>query len=397
MNYIYADAYKLLIAKEEKRTLLWAALALVISSTAQLVQPLFFGKIVEVCSEGDKSDSLKKLTQLSVLLFIITLVGSIATSIRGYLYCLVGERLVRNIRKKLFDSLMHQDISFFDVNKTGELMNRLSSDTAVIQSVLSTNISMGLRAIALIVVSAVLLFITSWKLSFVMMGVVPILAAVINVYGRFTKTLTKQYQDALASASDRGTESISNIRIVRSFGGELFEMWRYSESIFTSYRLGSKRASAYGLFAGSIMFVANNAILVVIFYGATLVLNNELGVGSLTTFILYTIYIALGLGLFGELYTQLMNGVGASQRIFEIINTPSKIPIVGGHWPDSCHGNISFDEVSFKYPTREDVTVLQDFALTIKPNQKVALVGSSGSGTYNISCVNLNIHFYITL
>jgi hypothetical protein len=266
------------IAKTEKWYLIYASIALIISATATLAQPLFLGMIIQACSDDDASESsnVSKLTQYTFILFIILAIGSVATSIRGYFYTIIGERLVRRIRKDLFDNLVRQDISFFDINKTGELINRLSSDTAVIQSCLSVNISMGLRAIAMVIVSIILLFITSWKLTLVMMGVVPMLIVAVAFYGRLTKRLTKEYQDALAVAADRGTETISNIRITRSFGAEIFEMWRYAESINKSYALGAKRATAYGIFAGGLLFLANAAILVVVYYGARLVISGEL-------------------------------------------------------------------------------------------------------------------------
>lgn len=221
---------------------------------------------------------------------------------------------MRNLRQKLFEKIITQDISFFDSNKTGELMNRLSSDTAVIQSCLSVNISMGLRSMAEVCVSIVLLFITSWRLTLVMMAVVPVLIIVVALYGAFTRKLTKQYQDALASAADCGSESIGNARIMKSFGGELWEIKQYSENVLQSYRKGAEKSLAYGVFAGGIGYLAGVAILVVVYYGATLVISGDLAVGELTAFVLYTFYIAIGLGVFSGLYTEFSNALGASER-----------------------------------------------------------------------------------
>lgn len=151
------------LAKEEYVTLIYASIALIISSAATLAQPYFFGEIVNACSDNDK----EKLNRVVIVLSVIFVIGGIFTFIRGYCYSLVGERLVRIIRKKLFECIIRQDISFFDVNKTGELMNRLSADTTVIQSCLSVNVSMSLRSLALIFVSTILLFVTSWKLTLV--------------------------------------------------------------------------------------------------------------------------------------------------------------------------------------------------------------------------------------
>lgn len=179
--------------------MLIATVALIISSAATLAQPLFFGKIIGVCSSD--SPDRDKLSFYAEMLMIIFAIGGVATVFRGYLFTLIGERLVRNVRSQLFEAIIRQDIAFFDMNKTGELMNRLSSDTAVIQNCLSVNVSMGLRAFGQIVVSIVLLFITSWELTLVMMAVVPAIVGIAVFYGSFTRQLTKDYQDALAKAA----------------------------------------------------------------------------------------------------------------------------------------------------------------------------------------------------
>jgi ABC-type multidrug transport system fused ATPase/permease subunit len=300
-----------------------ATIALVISSATQLAQPYIFGKIVQLCSDSSNDsddndtsngDLMHDLNRYAILLIIVLAIGGVATSIRGYLYTLVGERLVRSLRADLFHHIANQDVTFFDMNKTGELMNRLSSDTTVIQSCLSVNISMGLRAMAEMLVSVALLFITSWQLSCVMMAVVPVLVVMVAIYGGFTKRLTKEYQDALASAADAGAESIANSRIMKSFGSEEYESAQYKKHITVSYQKGASKAMAYGGFVGGIGFLMGLAVLIVVYYGATLVIHGHLKVGSLTSFILYTIYIALDLGMLSGLYTEFMNAVGAAER-----------------------------------------------------------------------------------
>lgn len=249
-----------------------------------------------------------------IYLAVLLAVGGVATTFRGWLYSLVGERLVRRLRSDLFAKMVSQDMTFFDTNKTGELMNRLSSDTAVVQGCLSVNISMGLRSVAQVMVSIVLLFITSWELTLVMMAVVPVLIILTRLYGSLTKKLTKAYQDALAKAADSGTESIGNSRVMKSFGAEEWETKQYFESITVSYKKGAQKALAYGVFAGGMGFLASAAIMTVVYYGATLVVHGNLSIGSLTSFILYTIYIATGLAIFSGLYTEFMNAIGASER-----------------------------------------------------------------------------------
>jgi ABC-type multidrug transport system fused ATPase/permease subunit len=258
--------------KPECTIMCYAGVALVISVTCSLAQPFFFGKIIDACSASDDADSSPQeqrheLNGYILTLFIIFIIGGVFTFIRGWLYTLIGERLVARLRKDLFEHIIRQDIQFFDENKTGELMNRLSSDTTVIQSCLSVNVSLGLRSAMQIAISLLLLFITSWRLTLVMISVIPVLIIFVRLYGKYTKKLTKAYQDALGRAADTGAESIGNSRIVKSFASEDYECERYFQDISLSYKAGAKKAKAYGGFSGAMFFVANTVILVVVYYG----------------------------------------------------------------------------------------------------------------------------------
>ena len=147
-----------------------------------------------------------------------------------------------------------------------------------------------------------------------MFSVIPGLMVFVAIYGRYTKKLTKLYQDSLAKAAETGAESISNSRVMRSFGAEDLECHRYFSNVDISYQAGAKKSYAYGGFVGGVTFVGNFAIIIVIYYGAILVINDELSIGSLTSFVFYTVYIAMGLGMMSNLYTEFMSAVGASER-----------------------------------------------------------------------------------
>lgn len=262
------------IVKPEIVTMCYATVALVVSVTCSLAQPFFFGKIIDACSDSDSDEDANspqeqrhKLNGYIITLFVIFIVGGFFTFIRGWLYTLIGERLVARLRKDLFEHIIRQDIQFFDQNKTGELMNRLASDTTVIQSCLSVNVSLGLRSAMQILISLILLFVTSWKLTLVMISVIPVLIVFVRIYGKYTKKLTKAYQDALGRAADTGSESIASSRVVKSFASEDYECERYFKDITLSYEAGAKKARAYGGFSGAMFFVANTVILVVVYYG----------------------------------------------------------------------------------------------------------------------------------
>jgi ABC-type multidrug transport system fused ATPase/permease subunit len=441
--------------KPERSLITIATIALFISTLCTLAIPQFFGKIIDDVASSDDTSNLNRYILILLFVFII---GAVFTLIRGGLYNLIGERLVARLRGRLYKHIVLQDISFFDENKTGELMNRLASDTTVIQSALSVNISMGLRSAAQVVFSVALLFVTSWKLTLVMMAVVPSLILSAKVYGQFTKRISKQYQDALAQAADAAQECIGNARTVKSFGGEGVEIQRYASKVSLAFAKGRTKSWAYGVFVGGIGLLANLAILLVLWYGGKLVISDEISTGDLTAFMLYTIYIALGLGTLAGLYTELMTSIGASTRIVGILHREPTVPtgfvesskaldtdsiIYSGQDPDSvwdnsdeailstgaaemdihsnrtnaqelerllgtweaneladiagdgthdavtstqwivpekCNGEIAFKDVVFAYATRLDTPVLNGFSLHIPSNQRVALVGASGSG-----------------
>lgn len=161
-----------------------------------------------------------------------------------------------------------------------------------------------------------------------MLTIVPMLVACAAAYGRFVKRMSKGYQDALAGASDVASEVIGNLRTVRSFGKEPFETARYAERVGSAYGMGARKAYAYGMFSGGMGFLAYGAVTVVLWYGGSLVIKGEIGVGTLTAFLLYTIYVAMALGGLSSLFSTLMNAVGASERVFELLDRRAAIPLV---------------------------------------------------------------------
>jgi len=285
---------------------------------------------------------------------------------------MAGERLVARLRSQLYQCIITQEASFFDEQKTGELMNRLAADTTVVQNSVTVNISMGLRSLAQVVLSIALLFVTSWKLSLVMMAVVPVLIAFARIYGGYVRKLSKDYQDALAKASEVAQEALSSNRTVKSFSAERYELNQYSEKVQTSYKLGVKKSFAYGIFISTISLFSYCAMLAVLWYGGRLVMTGDVSTGDLTAFLLYTIYIATGLGTLSGLFSDFMSALGASERVFNLIDRVPAIPYEGGVQSKAIQGHIVFEDVHFSYPTRDDTPVLTGLS--------VALVGQSGAG-----------------
>ena len=328
------------------------------------------------------AESQAELTHVCIYLFACFAISSVFTFVRGSLFTLSGERLVARFRKACFNSMVIKDIEFFDRTQSGELVNRLASDTAAVQDALTVNISMALRYVAQALVGLIILFVLSPALTGVMLLVVPVVAIGASFYGRFVRNISEAYQKALASSGEVAGEVFGAIRTVRSFAAEEREMQRYAASIDTSYEAGAKRSWAYGAFAGGIGLAAYSAVTVVLWVGGSEVIRGTLDPGTLIAFLLYTVYISGAFGVLSGLYGTLMKAVGSAERIFEILDDVPKINTTGGIRPprSAFSGTVEFRNISFAYPMRPDVRVLSKFSLRCQAGEKVALVGPSGAG-----------------
>ncbi|PFX28535.1 ABC transporter B family member 1-like [Stylophora pistillata] len=376
------------LAKPELLLLLMASLALLASSGAQIAAPFFFGKVIQAATEK----GMKHLNETIVILALVYLGGALAALVRAWLFTLAGQRLVARIRKQLFNSILHQEVAFFDNNRTGELINRLSSDTQVIQNALTVNVSMLLRYIFQIVGSLVFMFTLSAKLTGVLISVVPIVGIGAQQYGSYVQGLRKKFQDELAAASATAEESIGNIRTVRSFSQERKAMGNYGTDINKSYKVGAKLALFSGLFQGVIGIIGQGAVVLVLWYGGNLVNHGELNVGILTAFMLYTLNVAMAFAFLSSLYGDFMQAVGASVRMFQLMDRLPAINAEGGQKLHSVNQTIQFQEVCFAYPSRPDTDVLKGMSFELRPGQTVALVGPSGGGKSTV--ISLIERFY---
>lgn len=395
---IAARLYRL--AKLEWRMLVIATLALIISSGTSMIIPAVVGQLIDAVSPATPkpgemlAEPSARLATACIYMMLAMTVSSVFSFIRNLCFTLAGERVVTRLRKALFDAIMQQEIGFFDQNKTGELVNRLSSDSQAIQNAATVNISMALRFSGQLIAGVVFLFTISWKLTLVMLSVVPIIIAGASVYGKYVRKISKDVQDALARSGDVATEVLSSVRTVRSFSNDQAEVDKYEVCISESYRLAAKRALAGGIFVGAATWIGGLAVLLVLWYGGTLVIDGELTSGVLTSFVLYTLTVSFALGGLMELVTDFQKAIGASERVFQLIDRQPKLRRRGGEvLPHaSVRGEIDFEHVAFSYPSRPDSVVLHDFSLRLQPGKVVALVGPSGGG--KSTCVSLLLRFY---
>ncbi len=373
----------LALARPEAKRLMIATLALLGTSALTLSYP----QIVRVLVDGVLADGGTEVVDRYALWLLALFAGSAAlTGVRAYFFTVAGERIVARLRQRLYASLVRQEIAFFDAHRTGELTNRLASDTTVVQSAATVNLSMLLRYLITVLGAVAILFWSSWRLTLVMLALVPLAVVGGLVYGRIVRKLSRRVQDALAQATEVAEETLGGVRTVRAFAREDAETERYRAGVDRSYELARKRSLFSAVFGGISAFAGYGAIAGVLWYGGVLLAEGQMSIGELTSFLLYTFTVAFSIGALGGVWQDFMRAAGASERVFELIE---RLPGVSGgsERVTELHGEVRFEGVSFTYPSRPDAPVLRGIDLALSPGEVVALVGPSGGGKSTIAAL----------
>ncbi|KAJ8598387.1 hypothetical protein CTAYLR_002996 [Chrysophaeum taylorii] len=370
-----------------------ATVCLFLGLLAQLALPTLFGSMIDAISDDGRSHAAQRRRLLAAFSELLVLLGVslVFTAIRSYAFNLAGEKVVARVRRKLFDAMLAQDIAWFDQTQTGDLMNRLSSDTTKLQSAATESISMLLRSIASAIVSLALLFATSWFLALVTIAAVPLVLIVGAISVTKIKRLSSEYQTALAEAANVAQETISNVRVVRGFSAERFEGDRYADAVRGSYVVGVRRARVLATFVTLMSGFGFASCVVVLYVGGELVIRGDMSVGDLISFVMYLVSIAESLGLLAGLLASVQDAVGASTVIFEIIDrVPDQIVCCSSDSDFFCGekndaaASCEFRDVFFAYKARPDLRVLNGVSFRVLAGQRAAFCGPSGSGKSTI-------------
>ncbi|NVJ17616.1 ABC transporter transmembrane domain-containing protein [Myxococcus sp. AM010] len=364
------------LARPELLPLAAGTFFLLINSGATLAYPRAIGDLVDQALTARDRYVVDRLAMLMLAVFTVQ---GLAMALRIYLFTSAGERVVSRLRKDLFGALLSQEVGFFDSRRTGELTSRLSSDTTVLQTTVTANVSMMLRYVVTALGGVGLLLYTSVQLTLVMLAVIPPVAIGGVFYGRRVRVISRQAQDALAASGEVAEEDLSGIRTVRSFAAERHEVERYSVAVERSFTLAKKRALQTSVFMGVASIAGYGSIAAVLWYGGRLVVDGGLSVGELTSFLIYTMLVAFSFSGIAELWADFMRASGAAERVFELLDRKPAIG-AGGEQLTDLRGHVQFRGVHFAYPSRPDVPVLQGLDLELRPGEVVAVVGPSGAG-----------------
>ncbi|HKP86607.1 MAG TPA: ABC transporter transmembrane domain-containing protein [Blastocatellia bacterium] len=385
------DLLRLLSYTRPYRVRLAVALtSLLIASLMGLAFPQIVRMLIDAAFIERDSQKLNRLAVLLVCLFAVQAAFSF---LRSYLLSYTGERIVADVRTQLYTHLTSLPVSFFASRRVGELTSRLASDVSVIQTVTTGSFMELLRVSLVLVGSVVIIAVTNIKLTVLMLAVMPLVIISAQFYGRYVRRLSTRVQDRLAEANSVLEETLSAIRIVQSFVREGYERGRYREKITEALKLAVRRAVAGGGFIAFIVLVVYSGIAVVLWFGSRLVLTGQMTAGELIAFVLYTFVVAGSIGGMSELYGQFQSAIGATRRIFELLDTKPDIkdPDQPEELGDTL-GHVQLVDAHFTYPDERATEVLKGVTIEAQPGEIVALVGPSGAGKSTL--VTLIPRFY---
>lgn len=355
---------------------------------------LAFPKLIGMLVDCAKNKDMAQANQIALGLVGILFLQSFFSFFRLSLFVNFTENTLANIRLALYSNLVRLPMTFFAQKRVGELNSRLSSDIAQIQDTLTTTIAEFLRQFILIVGGVVFLAVISPKLTLMMLSIVPLVAIAAVIFGRFIRKYSKKTQDTIAESQVIVEETLQGISNVKAFANEWYEIGRYRAKINDIVKIAIKGGQYRGYFASFIIMCLFGAIVAVVWFGVTLIISGEMkDVGELISFVLYSIFVGASFGGIAELYAQIQKAVGATERVFELLEeTPEKTNALRSDALEKIKGDVAFNNVAFSYPSRKEIKVLQDVSFAAGSGQKIAIVGPSGVGKSTIA--SLLLRFY---
>lgn len=355
------------------------ALFLLVAAIASLTIPALIGDIID---EGFVAQNLEAINQYSFGIVAIAAVLSVASAARFYFISVIGMRVITDIRRAVFKHLVDLDITFFDTNRTGELISRITSDVGIVRGALDSALPVVLRSSVMLFGAVLMMFITSPYLAATVIVVIPLLVFPVVWLGRYIRNLSRRQQDKIADLAAMATETFGAIKTIKAFTQEEHRNAEYGGYAEGSYQSEVARLLVRAGMIAFVMFLTASALVALVWVGTQLVMSEQITVGELSQFLIYAMLATGTLTGISEILGTLQTVAGASERITEILDTQPTIetPENPVALPKPPLGTVTFENVEFRYLTRQDEPVLNGINLQVKPGETVALVGASGAG-----------------
>lgn len=363
---------------------------ILISSGASLMFPKFLGNMVDMANKGKM---MSEISRIGLILIAILLVQAIFSYMRTRIFVFVTEKTMASIRQHVYNHLIKLPMAFFSEQRVGELNSRISSDISILQHSLTETLADLLSQLLVITGGITLMMVSSFKLTLFMLAIVPAMALLAFFTGRAIRKYSKKVQSHIAESNTIVEETLQGIQNVKAFTNELYETDRYREKTNDVAKTGIK-GGKYQAIMSFIVFGLFLSMGLVIWRGAILISKGQMEAGQLFSFVIYSGFIAGNIAGMASVYTRLQRTIGAAEKLLLLLDEPTET-IDDKYIPDPeflLHGKITFDHVEFRFPSRQEISVLKDVSFSVEPGQQIALVGPSGAGKSTIA--SLLLKFY---
>lgn len=372
-------------------TLAFALCALLVASAAMLTLPMAFRVLID---RGFSAGDVSTINGYFSGFLIAALIFGAFAALRFYLVTWLGERVVADIRRDVFARIVNMDPTFFEVTKTGEVLSRLTTDTTLVQSISGVSLSIALRSTITFTGALILLLVTNVQLAVYMLLLIPLVIVPLIAVGRRVRGLSRTAQDRIADTSGMAEETFNAIQTIQAFGMEHNQTAQFTQAVTDSFDAGIARTKVRALISALGIILVFSAITIVLWLGARQVIAGSLTGGQLSQFLLYAGLVGGSAASLSEVWGEIQRGAGAMERLAELLDARPAItaPANPAAMPSPCHGTVTFNNVTFRYPSRPDDKALDDVSFTIEQGKTVALVGPSGAG--KSTTLQLLLRFY---
>ncbi len=367
-----------------------ALLALVATAMISLSLPLAVRRVID----NFGASQAKILDAYFLAAFVIAALLAVGTGLRYALVTRLGERVVADIRKAVFDRVISMSPAFYERIVTGEVLSRITTDTTLILSVIGSSVSIALRNLLIFIGGLVLMMFTSAKLTLLVLLIVPAVVVPILTLGRRLRVISRENQDWIAASSGNASESLTAVQTVQAFTNEAASKGQFAAMTESSLDAAQRRIKTRSTMTVIVIFLVFSGVIGVLWIGAHDVRSGDMSAGALVQFVIYAVLVAGAVAALSEIWSELQRAAGATERLVELLQTEDTVrdPATSATLPQPVKGRIAFEDVAFSYPARPDISALDGIDLVIEPGETVAFVGPSGAGKTTI--IQLILRFY---